>query len=576
MENRRFILLAVLGVLIFFVYQAWKTEHAPQVLEAQQETPMVSPPDTPATAASQAEARSKAGEVPTIGVPETAGPAAVATAAPKRLIIRTDLYEGEIALVGGDLRRLELIGYPVSKKNPKQSIPLLNDRDGKLFVLQSGVAGSDRAIGSHLDTFTAIQPASTLNEYRLADGSDVLEVPLEHIDSAGNRVLKTYRFKRGSYEFEVEQRVTNAGTAPLAASAYLRLVRTPIAAGEEPPFVHTFMGLGIYERKPESGSYRFKKLAFDKLDDNVYNVEQQGGWISMLQHYFVAAILPPADEKHRFEAKPGKDRGYVAQYQGPVTTIAPQAEQVFTTRLYVGPKLQDSISSAAKGLELTVDYGILTAISEPLFWLLEKLHQYTGNWGVAIILLTLIVKGSFYKLSEKQYRSTAKMRKFAPRIAELKERYAGDRERMSKAMMELYKKEGFNPLAGCWPLLIQMPVFFALYWVFVESVELRQADFMLWINDLTAPDPFYVLPVIYGVSMFAMQRLSGQNMTLDPMQQKVMNVMPIALTGFFAFFPSGLVLYWCVSNLISIAQQWYITRKLDKEGLSTKPAKLAK
>ncbi len=562
MENRRFVLLAVLGVLLFFIYQAWKTGHGP--------APAISPPDTPAAAASQAEARQASGDVPTIGVPETAA-TTTAVAAPKRLIVRTDLYEGEISLTGGDLRRLELIGYPVSKKNPKQSIPLLNDRDGHFFVLQSGVAGTDRAIGSHLEAFTAAQA-----EYQLAEGADMLDVPLEHIDGAGNRVLKTYHFKRGSYEFAIEQRVSNATTAPLAASAYVRMVRTPVTAGEEPRFVHTFLGLGIYERKPDSASYRFKKIDFKKLGDNPYTSEQQGGWIAMLQHYFVAAILPPADEKHRLDGKPGKDLGYVAQYQGPVVTIAPGTEQVFSTGMYVGPKLQDSIGKAAKGLELTVDYGLLTAISEPLFWLLEKLHHYTGNWGVAIILLTLLVKGSFYKLSEAQYRSTAKMRKFSPRIAELKERYAGDRERQSKAMMELYKKEGFNPLAGCWPLLVQMPVFFALYWVFVESVELRQADFALWINDLTAPDPFYVLPVIYGVSMFVMQRLSGQNATMDPMQQKVMNVMPIALTGFFAFFPSGLVLYWCVSNLISITQQWYITRKLDREGLSTKVLKPAK
>ena len=235
--------------------------------------------------------------------------------------------------------------------------------------------------------------------------------------------------------------------------------------------------------------------------------------------------------------------------------------------MYVGPKLQQELAAIAPGLELTVDYGLLTPISEPLFWLLERFHRWTGNWGAAIILLTLAVKLLMYKLSEAQYRGMAKMKKYAPRIQELKERYGDDRERMHKAMMELYKKEKFNPLAGCWPLLVQFPVFIALYWVLLESVELRQADFALWLNDLSSPDPFYVMPVLFGITMYIQQKLSG-NVAMDPMQQRVMNMMPVMLTVFFAFFPVGLVLYWFVSNLIGIAQQWYITRKLAQEGLS--------
>jgi YidC/Oxa1 family membrane protein insertase len=556
MENRRFILLAVLGVLIFFIYQAWQTEHGPK--------PELTPPDTVATQATLAESARNDSDVPTVGVPDAAtttpGDAAPAPVKNTRIEVRTDLYVGEITSLGGDLRRLELIGYPLSKKQPEKNVPLFNDRDGHFYVLQSGVAGSDKALGSHLDDFTSAQA-----EYKMADDADTLDVPLERTDAAGNEVVKTYRFHRGSYEIELIQQVVNGSAEPLTASPYVRIVRTPVPVAEEPRFVHTYTGFGVYEAKPGSDAFRFKKHSFKDLDKESYSVDQTGGWIAMLQHYFVAAILPPLDQKNHFEGKPGRDQRYVAQYLGAVATIAPQATQTFTTKLYVGPKLQDSIGKAAKGLELTVDYGFLTAISEPLFWLMEKLHHYTGNWGVAIILLTIIVKGAFYPLSAAQYRSAAKMRKFAPRIADLKERYAGDRERMSKAMMELYKKEGFNPLAGCWPLLVQMPVFFALYWVFLESVELRQADFALWINDLTSPDPFFVLPVIYGISMFFMQRLSGQSATMDPMQQKMMNVMPIALTGFFAFFPAGLVLYWCVSNTISISQQYYVTRKIARE-----------
>jgi YidC/Oxa1 family membrane protein insertase len=562
MENRRFILLAVIGVLVFFIYQAWQTEHAAKR--------PVTPP-TLSEPAQAAEATQPTDDVPTL-VPDgattpTDQPTATA-ASTARVRFQTDLYSGEIALQGGELRQLELKGYPVSKNQPDRNVALLTDQNGRHFVIQSGIATSGKALGSHLDAFS-----SAATDYAMAADSEVLEVPLEHVDAAGNRVIKTYRFHRGSYEFELVQQLETAAGDAVGASPYIRLVSNDVPAGEESRFIHTFMGVGVYEAKPDSDSYRFKKLKFKNLGEEPYKVSQGGGWIAMLQHYFAAAILPPEGETHTFESKTTADGNYVAQYVGPSAAVNAGTAQTFETKLYVGPKLQDSIGKAAKGLELTVDYGILTAIAEPLFWVMKKLHEYTGNWGVAIILLTVLVKALFYKLSEAQYRSTAKMRKFAPRIAELKERYADDRERMSKAMMDLYKKEGFNPLAGCWPLLVQMPVFFSLYWVFLESVELRQADFALWITDLTSPDPYYVLPVIYGISMFAMQKLSGQMLTMDPMQQKVMNVMPIALTGFFAFFPSGLVLYWCVSNIISITQQWYITRKLEKEGLPARAAK---
>lgn len=554
MENRRFILLAVLGVLMFFIYQAWQTEYGAKK--------PIAPPETEATAATRAEVAATESDVPTLAPEAAPGAATPAVPESARVKVQTDLFVGEIALRGGDLRRLELVGYPVSKKQPDQNIPLLNDREGHFFVLQSGIATANKALGSHLDSFSSPQAV-----YQMAEGADTLEVPLENVDAAGNKVTKIYRFHRGSYEFELEQKLASASA--VSASPYVRMQRTNVAAGEEPPFIHTFMGVGVYEAKPGTDKFRFKKLPFKDLDKEAYSVEQTGGWVAMLQHYFVAAILPAEDEKHRFESRPGKE-GYVAQYLGASAQVQPGSEQNFVTKLYVGPKLQDSIGKAAKGLEYTVDYGILTAISEPLFSVMQWFHKYTGNWGVAIILLTVLVKTLFYPLAAAQYRSTAKMRKFAPRIAELKERYADDRERMSKAMMELYKKEGFNPLAGCWPLLVQMPVFFALYWVFLESVELRQADFALWINDLTSPDPFYVLPVIYGLSMFFMQKLSGQTATMDPMQQKVMNVMPIAMAGFFAFFPAGLVLYWCVSNCISIAQQWYITRKIERADAAIK------
>ena len=355
--------------------------------------------------------------------------------------------------------------------------------------------------------------------------------------------------------------------APREISPYLQMVREDFDLGGEPRFIRSFKGIGVYEQKPGSDKYRFRKFSADELVEEPQQWVQTGGWISMMQHYFLAAIVPPGDESLRLAAKPSKTRGYMAQYLGAARSVPAGGTARFAQKLYVGPKLQERLEDVAPGFALTIDYGIFTVIAGPLFWLLNLLHDLLGNWGFAIIALTLIVKMALYKLSEAQYRSMAKMRKFAPRIQNLKERYGDDRERMQKAMMDLYKKEGFNPLAGCWPMLVQFPVFIALYSVLRESVELRQADFIGWLNDLSAPDPYYILPVLFGLSMYLQQRLSGTAMTADPMQQRIMSAMPILLTAFFSFFPIGLVLYWLVSNLVGLAQQWYIMRKLDLEGL---------
>ena len=405
---------------------------------------------------------------------------------------------------------------------------------------------------------------------------------LEHQRDDGVVVSKTYRFGRGSYRVGLEHAVHNRGSADLTVSPYARFVRNEGLVGEVPKFVMLFLGVGFYENKPGTDKYRFVKTSLDDLADEAFETRQVDGWISILQHYFVVAILPRAGTEGVYSARPGRDGRFVAQHVTAGVNVAAGSQERFVTDLYLGPRLQDgvkwvdaegriqegsSLDAIADGLDYTIDYGILTPICEPLFWLLEKFHAFTGNWGVAIILLTLVVKALFYKLSEAQFRSMAKMKKFAPRIQDIKERYEGDRERMSKAMMDLYKKEGFNPLAGCWPLLVQFPVFIALYWVLLESVELRQADFMLWVNDLSAPDPYYVMPVLFGLSFYLQQKWSGATATMDPMQQKIMNVMPIMMTAFFAFFQAGLVLYWLVSNLIGMAQQWFINRKLAGEGL---------
>ncbi|HUR42090.1 MAG TPA: membrane protein insertase YidC [Verrucomicrobiae bacterium] len=558
-ENRRFALITALGVVLFLLYQAWQKDFPPRP---------VATPTAGVAEPAPTDARGITDDFPTPSAaqPASAGEKPIASETPaaavSRIIVRTDLYDAVILTQGGDLRRLELLGYPVAKKAPDQNIALLDDQGDRWFVVQSGLTSSAGPIASHKDVYRA-----AAESYVLAEGADRLEVPLTLTDANGRTVTKTYTFHRGSYVVDLTHALANGAGEPVTANAYVQLWRTSFQAGEEPPFTPTFLGVGLYEQKAAGGAnYRFRKVSFKDLPEEPVSREQTGGWIALLQHYFVAAVVPPAGEPASFYAKPSATRGYLAQYVGAPHTVAAAGNQAFAVQLYLGPKLQQKLGDIAPGLELVIDYGILTVVAEPLFWLLNWFHKLTGNWGYSIILLTFAVKLAMFKLSEAQYRGMAKMKKYAPRIQEIKERHGDDRERLNKAMMELYKKEKFNPLAGCWPLVIQFPVFIALYWVLLESVELRQADFALWLNDLSSADPYYILPVLFGISMFAQQKLSGA-MAMDPMQQRVMNMMPVMLTVFFAFFPVGLVLYWLVSNLIGIAQQWYITRKLTKEGL---------
>lgn len=548
MENRRFILLSLLGVVLFFMYQAWQEDYGQSLEPAATVQPAPNSgviDDAPVLSATDSKA-----EQPTAPVPVAA-----------IIVVETDVMRAEISARGGEVQRLELKGYPASKQQPNQPLALLDNREGRWFVLQSGLAASPAPLSSSQTLFHAAQTS-----YSLAPGADSLDVMLESVTETGQPLRKQFRFHRNSYEIDLTQSLTNISAAELKVTPYVRYQRIPYVLGVEPKFASTFSGIGVYEQKPDGGGYRFRKETFEDLQKEPVELKQTGGWLTMLQHYFIVAIIPPAEEALILSGEPGKERGYKAQYLGATQVVPAGGEHSFTTQLYIGPKLQARIGEVAPGLELTLDYGILTALAKPLFWVLHKFHGLTGNWGWAIILLTLVVKLALFKLSEAQYRSMAKMKKFAPKIQELKDRYGEDRERMQKAMMELYKKEGFNPLAGCWPLLVQMPVFLALFWVLQESVELRQAPFELWINDLSAADPYFVLPVLFGASMWFQQKLSGQQMA-DPMQQKMMNIMPIMLTAFFAFFQAGLVLYWLVSNLIGIGQQWVITKRLEKMDL---------
>ena len=566
-------LFAALAGIIFLLYQAWQKDYPPQASAASSKPLLEASPleaEGLSDAAPSAALASDDEGVPGLGVNpaspsvETSSDATdaetqSATSSSALIEIKTDVYRIEVDLKGGDIHRLELLKYPLEKANPNDPLPLLSDELPHFFVLQSGLVDANGGVPDHKSVYTAER-----SYYELGPQDKDLVVPLRWTGPDGVSVEKVYRFSRGSYQLDLLYRVNNGSANTRQISPYMRMWRTSTKAGGEPPFVKSFIGSALYTRDSD-GKYKYKKHDEKDLTKEPLSVEQQGGWVGMLQHYFVAAVLPPQNEQNRFDLRSGKRFGFVAEYIGEQQDVAAGAGRELDLRMYIGPKMQQKLDTIAPGLELTVDYGLLTPISQPLFWVLNKLHNLTGNWGWSIILLTLMIKLAFYKLSEAQYRSMARMKKFAPRIQSIKERFADDRERLHQAMMDLYKKEGFNPLAGCWPMLVQFPVFIALYWVFLESVEMRQASFMFWLNDLSSPDPYYVLPVLFGISMFLQQKLSGQAMTMEPMQQRIMNIMPIGLAIFFSFFPAGLVLYWLVSNMIGIAQQWFITKRLEND-----------
>ena len=553
MENQRLILFAALMFVVFLLWQNWlefqARKHPPPA------PPVATTPAGTATATGAAASAVVPGQdVPTVAPAAGAIPSPQALGGGQRVRVTTDLFEAEIDTVGGDLRRVGLRTYPDSIQRPDQPFQLLKDSGADLFIAQSGlVALNNGPAPTHYATFVPEQTG-----YRLADGQDTLEVRLNWADPSGVKVVKTYTFRRGSFLVELNQRVENGGASDWQGGQYRQFQRLP------PKVVSSFFGSGVITytgavvSTPEQ---RYEKISFDDIAKQELNQPVKDGWVAMIQHYFLGAWVPNPGEAEDFYTKALGNNRYVVGMRGPVQTVPAGATGDFHTRLYVGPKLPDVLEKVAPNLQLTVDYGVLTIIAEPLFWLLKAIHAIVGNWGWAIIFLTILIKLAFYKLSETSYRSMANMRRLAPELARLKELYGDDKQKMNEAMMGLYKKEKVNPLGGCLPILVQIPVFIALYWVLVESVQLRQAPFMLWIHDMAIPDPYYVLPLIMGVTMFVQQKLSPA--PPDPVQAKVMMALPIVFTFMFLWFPAGLVLYWVVNNILSIAQQWVITKRVE-------------
>jgi YidC/Oxa1 family membrane protein insertase len=463
-----------------------------------------------------------------------------------------------VVLDGGSLRRAELLGYPRDTDDGSPPVRLLSDDPRDYFVAQSGWVRADGAAPTHADGFVPALPARTLT---LEPGQDRLEVPFVWNGPDGVGIRRTWTFSRGDYAVTVRDEVVNAGSAPWSGHVYRQLLRNPPpqARGFTNPESFSFTGAAWYS--PEE---KFEKRKYADFGDGPLDRQVRGGWLGLLQHYFFAAWIPEPEATATYSlatVPAGNDTRFLVRAMGPGVSVAPGQTAQTSARLWIGPKLQDRLDTVAPGLGLTLDYGIFTFLAKPIAWLLGQIEKLTGNWGWAIVLLVVIIKLILYPLSAAQYKSAAKMRRFQPRVEQLKERYGDDRQKFQMALMELYKKEKINPVGGCLPILPQIPVFLALYWVLLESVELRQAVWIPgWIDDLTARDPYFILPAVNMAVMWATQKLTPTP-GMDPMQKKMMQLMPIVFGVLMVFFPAGLVLYWVTNGALGLLQQWWNIRR---------------
>ena len=547
MDTQRLILFFVFTFSTFMLVDAWQRDQKPQA-------PVV-------------QAAAKKGEANGIPVPQAptapSVPAAPQSAAPSaapsgivkggQLIkVETDVLRAEISTLGGDIRRLELKQHEGTLDKSKNFVLFQSTADNT-YIAQSGLIGA--GLPNHHTQYTVER-----REYQLADGTQTLEVRLEAPEVNGVKVAQVYKFTRGNYVIDVSYDIANGGDAALQPYGYFQLVRDRKPPDGDSAMLPTYTGLAVYTK-----GEKFQKVAFDDVDKGktpYSKTSQDEGWVAIIQHYFFSAFLPKDKIPREFYTSKLESGLYAAGVKITGTAIPAGKSATVSAPLYAGPQDTKTLEKLAPGLDLVVDFGVLTVIAVPLFMVLTWIQSWVGNWGIAIILLTVLLKAMFFPLQQASYKAMAKMKIIAPKMQQLKERYGDDRQRLQKAMMELYQKEKVNPMAGCLPILVQMPVFIALYWVILAAVELRHAPFYGWITDLSAIDPWYILPVLMGASMIIQTRLNPE--PPDPVQAKVMKIMPVAFSVFFFFFPAGLVLYWLVNNVLSIAQQWHINNVLEQ------------
>ena len=565
MDNQRLLVWAAFGVLLWLTYQTWMQDYGPAPVPADQPAevePVTATPTDDQLALPELGETAQQPDEPGATLPgsestDTAGTAAVIT-------VRTDVLELEISAQGATLMRATILDYPVEKDRPDQLVELLSPEQSNLGLIRTGLRSASGASANEGALFTSPQ-----SEYVLGD-ADELVVPLRWTDDNGVSVEKRFVLQRGSYAIRVEQTLVNNSAQPWRGDQYTQLLRR--SKGIERSMFdvdsYSFDGPQTY-----NGDKAEKHNRDDLQDKGPVEFSTPDGWVAGIQHHFLSAIVPESGAPHVYRVEVKGDT-MIASVVGAKRTVEPGASETFSRQLFVGPKVQSQLSELHERLKLTVDYGWLTILSQPMFWLLAFIYDYVGNWGVSIILVTMLIKLAFYKMTETSGRSMAKMRNLQPRIKALQERYKDDRQQLSQQMMDLYKREQVNPAAGCLPILIQMPFFLAFYWVLIESVEMRQAPFALWITDLSTRDPYFILPLIMGAAMLLQQKLNPA--PADPVQARVMQIMPIMFTGFFAFFPSGLVLYWATNTVLSIAQQWKINKVVEQEEKNSKSGKKKK
>lgn len=555
MELRRTLLIVAMAVVGYLLLINWQRDYGtvaqPKVAESN--APAKAPTDVPVATPQSAGSE----DVPVVSAPKEVPAQPGSVTAPGNLVsVKTDVLDVKIDLKGGDIVEVALPKYTESVNSNKPFV-LLDNTPQSTFIAQSGL------IGQGPDASAAGRPNYQVaaSNFTLQQGEKTLQVVLTLPAENGVEIRKVYEFQRGDYLIRLRYEVTNHSNAPWTGMMFGQLKRDSSkdpSAGGSRVGMSTFLGAAWWT--PEKS---YNKRPLKKLSEEPLKVSETGGWIALVQHYFVTAWVPDAKSVNTYTTRVQSGNNFLG-FTGPDITVAPGQAKTFSAALYTGPKIQKHLKAISDGLELTVDYGILWFIAQILFWLLVKIHAIVGNWGWAIIILTILVKAAFFQLSATSYRSMANMRRVAPEIQRLRDQHGNDRAKMSQAMMELYKKEKINPLGGCLPILVQMPVFIALYWTLMESIELRHAGWILWIHDLSAMDPYFILPLIMGASMFVQTSLNPA--PADPMQARVMKLMPIVFTFMFLWFPAGLVLYWVVNNVLSIAQQTIITRQIEKAG----------
>jgi YidC/Oxa1 family membrane protein insertase len=543
MDLQRVLAYILLCLSAVMIWTAWEADHAPK--EPAKATQEISSPATTASHSEKGRAvtsiapsipNGKASATPTVDHTLDKG---------KIITIKTDVMEIQLNTQGGNLVQSKLLDYPEELNQKNNPFVFLNDKAQDTYLAQTGLvtaAGSDAS-----PVFTASQ-----STYQLESGKEQLKVALNWVSPNGLKVTKIYTFYRGKYKVDFTYRLQNIAQQNWTGHMYAQLTRS-----DNPPTQGGFSRYTYFGAAVSSPDKHYKKVSFKDMGKSDLNQFVKGGWAAMLQHYFVSAWVPNAHDTFNYYSKVTNGL-YTIGLMGPELTVSPGSIKEQSLELYSGPAIASKLDAVAPYLNLTIDYGWVWFISLALFWLMKHIYDVIGNWGWSIVLVTLSIKIVFYRLNAKSYRSMAQMRKLQPRIKILQKRFTDDKQALSKATMELYRKEKVNPLSGCLPLLVQIPVFIGLYWLIVESVQLRQAPFIFWIHDLAAKDPFYVLPVIMGVTMFIQQRLSPP--PADPTQAKVMMLLPVVFTVFFLQFPAGLVLYWVVNNSLSILQQWYVMR----------------